>query len=927
MSISTIILPILNFKVTVLTLVVYFVHQCNFSQHGAVLGDINTQPLWNTTFPLTQTCFATHDNVDNTTVYFQGGIEQTCSLQVSLPKNSALQLLTPDSEAVSYFMFLEYTEYIYDDLMCPTAYEVVTGHGAQCSTFVTDPEIIIHLQGNASLVIKEIPIGDRIRQPCIMAKSSEDWGDAQVSQTSGCVIKSYNKTLTCTNPDITDCSIYFPSECTSVVADREVTFHCTNTTNEYHDQIVLILYNINTASLDIAANNIDMINQNAFQDLQNLLSLSLSSNNLVTLEMGVFGGMRSLFYMALSVNRLQNLPVGLFQDLESLFFLYLDNNDLETLESGVFLGLSNLFVLNLGANKLSTLQNGVFEGLNFLSELYLFRNQLALIHQSVFMAMPYLQVLDLYSNQLKAIQSGSFQNLNSLFQLDLSKNVIDKLDEHSIKGLDYLSVLYFSDNNLDSLPATIFNELNNLKELSLANNRFKRIKYNQFENLTSLTYFDLSGNKLDEIPSFINLSDLKFLNLKGNTLIRLQKDDFYKLQNSTELYVTQQEICECFMSSSLQCNAAEPRSPYLTCERLLSDRILMGLMWVIGINALCGNLFVLAWRVTQEKQATVQSILLSNLAMSDFLMGVYMVMIAAADNYFDEYFPMQAESWRTGITCRIAGAIAIVASEASVFFVALISIDRFINLKFPLSTMKLRKKSTVMVAGLIWFIALGIGVIPSALAGVNVYFYDNSHVCIGLPLAKLEAYSWSQSSKLICTDYSFFCFQVDVSQSKSEGLITGMYFSTAVFLGLNCICYLIILSCYIQIIQAVFKSSRGAGVNKEMLEQIRLTAKVTAIVATDFFCWFPIIILGILVQAGVLVLPPSVFAWCVTFVLPINSAINPYLYTISHVVSVKGRQKHSGRGTESQTQLSVISNRTQQEHAPFNNIPSDNSKF
>ena len=43
--------------------------------------------------------------------------------------------------------------------------------------------------------------------------------------------------------------------------------------------------------------------------------------------------------------------------------------------------------------------------------------------------------------------------------------------------------------------------------------------------------------------------------------------------------------------------------------------------------------------------------------------------------------------------------------------------------------------------------------------------------------------------------------------------------------------------------------------------------------------------LGILVQLGAFDLPPSVFAWSVTVILPINSAINPYLYTIVAVVN------------------------------------------
>ena len=87
-----------------------------------------------------------------------------------------------------------------------------------------------------------------------------------------------------------------------------------------------------------------------------------------------------------------------------------------------------------------------------------------------------------------------------------------------------------------------------------------------------------------------------------------------------------------------------------------------------------------------------------------------------------------------------------------------------------------------------------------------------------------------------------------------------------------------------EIIRTVLKSSKRVSLSPEIKKQVKMTAKVAAIVLTDFLCWSPVIILGVLVQAGVLTLPPSVFAWCVTVVLPINSAINPYLYTISHII-------------------------------------------
>ena len=379
-------------------------------------------------------------------------------------------------------------------------------------------------------------------------------------------------------------------------------------------------------------------------------------------------------------------------------------------------------------------------------------------------------------------------------------------------------------------------------------------------------------------------------------MTRISKVTFIDLPIQTEVIVNQTEICECYVSATTKCTALDVRSPYLTCDRLLSDKALVVMMWLIGINALGGNLFVLCW--SQRKpdknkpgnrksdKNNVQSFLLNNLALSDLLMGIYMLLIASADIYFGDNFPMQAESWRSGITCKIAGTLSILSSEASVFFITLISIDRLINIRYPFSQRKLSKTSSMVIVTLLWIISLTLGLVPSSLAGRNYKFYDNSHVCIGLPLNLIEMFEKSISEEKIggASGTDFFYYKYTV-QSQSQGKVLGIYFASAMFLGLNCICYLIILLCYIEITRVACKSSKRAGVNKEMKQQIRMTAKVAAIVLTDFLCWFPIILLGILVQAKVLTLPPSVFAWCVTFILPINSAINPYLYTIAQLIS------------------------------------------
>ena len=55
------------------------------------------------------------------------------------------------------------------------------------------------------------------------------------------------------------------------------------------------------------------------------------------------------------------------------------------------------------------------------------------------------------------------------------------------------------------------------------------------------------------------------------------------------------------------------------------------IIWLLGILAVLGNLAVIAWRLIRRDDHPVQTCLLTNLAVSDFLMGVYLIIIAIQD--------------------------------------------------------------------------------------------------------------------------------------------------------------------------------------------------------------------------------------------------------------------------------------------------------
>ena len=191
-------------------------------------------------------------------------------------------------------------------------------------------------------------------------------------------------------------------------------------------------------------------------------------------------------------------------------------------------------------------------------------------------------------------------------------------------------------------------------------------------------------------------------------------------------------------------------------------------------------------------------------------------------------------------------------------------------------------RSTRLISAMVWAFSLTLGLTASILAGRNSDFYDNAHVCIGLPLAQIVH---PQTQTIEAANNIFWEDAKTIEVIDSFNQSPGLYFSVAVFIAFNMFCFLLILACYIGLIRAVSKTSSEAFRQREMAEEIRMTLKVSAIVLTDFLCWFPICLMGILIQIGLIELPISVFAWAVTFVLPINSAINPFLYTIATVIT------------------------------------------
>ena len=88
-------------------------------------------------------------------------------------------------------------------------------------------------------------------------------------------------------------------------------------------------------------------------------------------------------------------------------------------------------------------------------------------------------------------------------------------------------------------------------------------------------------------------------------------------------------------------------------------------------------------------------------------------------------------------------------------------------------------------------------------------------VFIGLPLALTKTFSYKETSEHVPLGGLLYTYIRQSFKTEPTGLVNGLYFAVAVFFGLNCICYLVILRCYIEIVRAVKKSSKQVGRSRD----------------------------------------------------------------------------------------------------------------
>ncbi|CAK8675570.1 unnamed protein product [Clavelina lepadiformis] len=372
--------------------------------------------------------------------------------------------------------------------------------------------------------------------------------------------------------------------------------------------------------------------------------------------------------------------------------------------------------------------------------------------------------------------------------------------------------------------------------------------------------------------------------------------------------------------------------------QLIANPVLRVLVWIIGLLAIFGNAVVVFGeskqlvKTNRKKGLTSLSanhMLVLNLAVADFLMGIYLIMLGIAGAVYDQRFCANELIWRSSSVCTTMGILVVLSSETSVSTMVLLTAFRLYAILKPFNASSKPTPCQVLASlCLAWVVSLALALAPLAAHLQHMFaekaliennpFFEN--VVVDLDSAKTwmeklvmfnpeysnvssdtileirKSTSWENLQNTLAHDQENIVRIFDISRlfgyySADSVCIPRLFVSredkawpySLAITTYNFLAFVFVLCGYTFI---NFFSRRRTLKHKDSIvgknlaeERTRaMQRKIIRLIATDFCCWVPITIMAFINFSGVPV-PNVAYAVSAIVLLPINSALNPILYS------------------------------------------------
>uniref|UniRef100_A0A672QYD5 Relaxin receptor 1-like n=1 Tax=Sinocyclocheilus grahami TaxID=75366 RepID=A0A672QYD5_SINGR len=552
--------------------------------------------------------------------------------------------------------------------------------------------------------------------------------------------------------------------------------------------------------------------------------------------------------MSLQRNRLRKLNADMFLKYQSLQKLYLQHNRIKAVHPHAFRGLYNLTRLYLSYNRITTLLPDVFQDLHKLEWLILENNNIHHISSLTFSGLRSLVLLVLLNNALTKLDDICLE-MPRLNWLDVEGNKMETVGNVTFRSCNMLTVLVLQRNHISYTHEQAFSLLRKLGELSYIITLTLEIYFQSIQSCLLFVCRNISYNPITDlrVDHFDNLHKLKSLSIEGIEIGNIHRKMFEPLKNLTHIYFKKFQYC----GYAPHVRSCKPNTDGISSfEDLLANIVLRVFVWVVSATTCFGNIFVICMRSYIRSENKLHAMCIISLCCADGLMGVYLFMIGAYDLKFRGEYNRHAQAWMDSVPCQVIGSLAMLSTEVSVLLLTYLTLEKYICIVYPFRYLTPGRRRTVTILVVIWILGFVIAFLPLVCKGLFRNFYGTNGVCFPL-------------------------------HSEQPETLGAQIYSIVIFLGLNLVAFLIIVLSYGSMFYNIQRTgTQTTKYSNHIKKELTIAKRFFSIVITDSLCWIPIFILKILSLMEVEI-PGTISSWVVIFILPINSALNPILYTLT----------------------------------------------
>ena len=420
---------------------------------------------------------------------------------------------------------------------------------------------------------------------------------------------------------------------------------------------------------------------------------------------------------------------------------------------------------------------------------------------SIFPQLKYthLKKFDISRNKLISLERNIFVFCNGMIHLNMSYNTIHILRKGVFTGVNILYELYIYGNPLRSIEPGGFSGLLALPALTITS--ISQLSNCILADLSSVENIQIVHTYIKVIDSetFCHMPHLEEVRFDDSPIEYVAGHPFELLPNLNKFHSDKSFVC-CILPPNVQC-MMQGVDHTKKCGHIITSKSATPVVWLCGVSIILLNVASLAfWSQQENKMSWIM--LISALGLSDMLMGMYLLLIAAADVHYERVYSAYSLSiWRQSWLCGLAMFSTQLSFQMSLSVALLMNIDRLLLTKYAI------RRWNLTVNGISSFLLL-ISLLISALSSGNIYIMlDNgqasSTLCMfASPFLRVRTIQWIIFAYNLCIFIALISTQLDnllflvtkhkmETQGKKKDMEQKLVLRISISIGMNIISYFI----------------------------------------------------------------------------------------------------------------------------------------